>query len=238
MSVLTLPNPFASSAQRKDGVVAHARHADPVAAVRGDRAGHVRAVPVLVGGVVVAVHVVVARQEVRGEVGVRRVHARVEHGHDRAAADARVPRLGHVRVRVRGTGHPADRLARVEQRPELREVRVVRHERGMPDRVRLGVQDVRVALERSLRHRDRLPRIDRHELHPLQGQRVLEVGARVFTRVEAAGRGRVVVETDDQLPGRIRRHCHAHGPAISASRTVTRKPIPKRGRTASAETTG
>jgi hypothetical protein len=28
------------------------------------------------------------------------------------------------------------------------------------------------------------------------------------------------------------------GPAVTASRTVTRKPIPKRGRTASAETAG
>ena len=188
-------------AQRQDlrRVVRDAGDTDAVATLGRDRSGHVRPVSVLVGGVVVAGHEVVAGQDVRREVGVGGVHARVDHRHDRAAGDPGVPCFGRVDVGVGRAGGAADRLARVLHRPELGEVRVVGTQEGAHGPVRLGVEHPVRALERALRRRGRLPGFDFHELHPLHGQLAFEVCTRPLARFQAVGRGRAGFEPDDQL---------------------------------------
>ena len=143
-----LPWPEALSTRRGTRPTCQATPATPdaVVAPRAHRAGHVRAVPVLVVGVSlssghpvpaavvvdVAVGVVVdpvglapgsalagVGPDVRREVGLGVVDAGVEdpHGHGRIPG-GEVPRLRGVDVRVDRAGHVADRLPRVVESPE------------------------------------------------------------------------------------------------------------------------
>ena len=130
---------------------------------RGDRAGHVRAVPAarlerrriagtafarvdpvarIAGVAVAAVAIVrdervadevVARQDVRGEIGVRAI-ARVDHRDHDARARGLVPGRGRV-----------DAAGGFEVVPLLVVARVVRRERATHDAIGLGVFDVRIA---------------------------------------------------------------------------------------------
>ncbi len=160
-------------------------HAEAVVGARRERAGHVRAVLANGGGVVVvvgevpapevvdlAVAVVVdvvrlpagaalARvdEHVGREVGVVRDDAAVHHGHAHRGAQARaqVPGLWGIDVRVRQARDAPHLLARVVEPPEVGEARVVGDGVLVDDRVRLGVEHVRVALQPARQPPSRRP---------------------------------------------------------------------------------
>jgi hypothetical protein len=138
-------------------------HAD--ARVRGDEVPAVPVVDVAVAVVVGAVGALVAAEgvgpglarvgrDLGGEVGVRRQHARVDDADGHARARRLRPRLRDVHVGVRrpaqvvaaAVGEP-QRLAGVLEAPQ-RPVVAVGAQRGHHDD-RLGVDDVRVAVERG-----------------------------------------------------------------------------------------
>jgi hypothetical protein len=142
---------------------------------------------------------------VRREVGVRAVHAGVEHGDDRAPADARVPCLGHVGVGVGRAARAADRLARVLHRPEVAEVGVVRAQERPSFGIRLGVQHATGVLERPLGLGGRLPGLHLQQLHAGYRQRPRQIGAGLLARVQPLHRRRARLEADDQLSRLTRR---------------------------------
>ena len=161
-------------------VPVHARHADAVVADAADGAGAVRAVVVVVHGVVVVVREVPAvdvvdeavgvivdavagdlarvRPGVGRQVGVRVVDAGVDDRDDHAGGTGEdVPRLDGVDVGVHRAGGAAPvSLAGVVHAPELAEHRVVRGLVGVEDIVRLRVLDVGVGLEGRHRLHDGL----------------------------------------------------------------------------------
>ena len=136
-----------------------------------DRPRDVRAVAVVVERVVVVVHEVPAvdvvdvavavvvdavartararlawvRPDVRREVGVVPVHARVDHRDDNRRASGRGrPGLGSVDVSIRGSRGGFHCLTGVVQAPELAEERVVRNRVDAVDGVGLGEAHARV----------------------------------------------------------------------------------------------
>jgi hypothetical protein len=161
----------------------------------GDRAGDVRAVVVIIPGVVVAIDEVPAADvvdlavaivvglvagdltrvapDVRRQVRVIPGHAAVDHGHHgRRTPLVAVPRLRRVDVGV-GRAHGAvDGLAGVVQAPQVAEMRVVgRGRRGVIDPVGLGVANVGALLQLRDRVVDALAALDLHQLRA-RGQQV------------------------------------------------------------------
>ena len=77
--------------------------------------------------------------QVGGQVGERRIDARVDDGDHLAAADRRVP----CRRRIRDVQPPQVEV-RLPPRVAARVERIVRYERDVPVDIRLGVLDVRI----------------------------------------------------------------------------------------------
>ena len=192
----------------------HARHPDAVVAARGDRARDVRAVPVAVVGLGVAVDEVPAvdvvdapvavvveavrlapgarlarvRPQVGAEVRVRRVDPGVDHGHRHLRRPGRdVPRLG----RADGAHVPL-----------VGEQRVVRH-RGLADHViGLGVDHAVHALEVSDGGADADAGLGVDELEAAYGERGVALDVRRGAHVGALLRRRVGGEANDHAGDR------------------------------------
>ena len=200
------------------------RHAEVVVGARRDRAGDVRAVVPIGGRVVVvlcevpaseivdlAVAVVVdavgplaapvfARidEHVRRQVRMVRHDAAIHDGHPkrRPEAGAKAPALGGIDVGIRCAGDVVDLLPRVLEAPEAGEPRVVGSRHLAHDRVRLGVEHVRVALE--LRRDLLLGALGHlHQLGAGEQQLALEAGIDGLARLRALGpRGSLLVAHD------------------------------------------
>ena len=171
----------------------HAGDADPVVALRGDRAGHVRAVAVEVGRVV---HRVAGRVDevaagapvdVGAEVGVVR-----DAGVDHRDGDGR------------GAGGLGPRLGRADLResPELTHVRIVGcHGGGPVGDVRLRESDVRVGLQPADGLVDGGAGLDAQPLQARLAQRLLDARSGGVAHVGALGAARSGVELHDDLAG-------------------------------------
>ena len=226
-------------------VPVHAGNADSVRAGGPDRPGDVRAVAVVVERVVVVVHEVPAvdvvdvavavvvdavartararlarvRPDVRREIGVVPVHARVDHRDDNRRASGRGrPGLGSVDVRIRGSRGGLHRLTGVVQAPELAEERVVRkrvdrgRRRPAPRSARAGPGEA--------------PRVPGPGRRPARRRRRRESGEGVRWRSHPRARGRRAARPRARLD-RSRRGCGHEAPWAAARRLrALRKGLP------------
>jgi hypothetical protein len=142
-----------------------------------------------------------------GEAGAREVRvvggdARVDH-RDRhlGAAAGHVEGLGAVDVGVDRPGARGQPLPEVHERPQRRQQRVGRDRGQPPLRVRLGIGDAVLALERGDRAAHGGARGERQELRPGHRQTAVETGARRRPGGRALRRGGAVGEADDDLAG-------------------------------------
>ena len=203
--------------------------AGAVVADRRDRPGDVRAVVVEVVRVVVvadevpAAHVVdepvavvvpaagrvgAVGEDVRRQVGVVPCDSAVHDGDEHVrAADGQVPRELRVDVGVRGARHAGDRLPEVPQAPEVADPWVVRYRgRRLQARVGLGIDHVRVALERADRRLRCGAGLDLDQLHAREPRAAYDAGrGRMAYRCAFGGVG-TGAEADDQLAPAVHRH--------------------------------
>ena len=210
----------AEHAQGHDGrVPSDARHPGAVVAPRSDRARDVRAVPVAVLGLRIAVDEVPAvdvvdppvavvieavrlapgarlarvRPKVGAQVRVRRVDPGVDHGHRHLRRPGReVPRLG------RADGH---------QPPLVGEQRVVGSGGLVHDVIGLGVEDAVHALEVRDRGADADARLGIDDLEPAYRERGVALDVRPGPHFGALRRRRIGPEAHEHARHRVRAGC-------------------------------
>src|SRR5207247_3080296 len=139
--------------------------------------------------------------DLRAEVRVRPVDARIDHRDGHTGASGRdVPGLRRVDVRVRRAGKPVDRLPGVVQAPRVRVGRIVRDRLRVHNEVRLGVPDARILLQLGERGRDRVGTYVRERAVDLFG-RLLLVGADPLVHVLLVRGGNVLAKLVKEFTG-------------------------------------